>query len=785
MNFIEAAKNSAEAYIQWLEAYNTRYPNFPKGHLEIAAQYYGIGSAPDCYTLRLFHGLKASGLESLRIKINGLIYEHSEIEPILFNEYAKLLTIKLSGIPAEVLNDAEITLVVDLIYLIKRIGDWYNTFGGYICFPPAPNSSDNKLPVLSDVPSAQQQAAVEMALSKPLSYVWGAPGTGKTHFVLARCVLTYVLQNKKILIVAPTNNAVDQMLFGILDVLKEADVPLDCVFRLGFPTEALKSKYPEICVRSSVDAEYSDIKARLKAAKKAIRLRTASNDFFENAGAMLSILQQLKADYERDDLRKKYIQDISVLEISKEEEKANLQLYEKRLENFDRLFGAKLFIFTKILAPQKEFRLRNERADVLFRIEQIKRELKEIDLETASLQERIISVPTAEVTPSELAAWIISIMECDAILKNHLISRTELSPAAIDATYVKLNEVVELTYDRIQQANEDHHEFDKMSDEELYTYILDNEENLKHFSGKTTEDHLKSCLVCAATIDACVSKIHPDGVAFAHVFMDEAGYCSLIRGAILLGYAAPLTLFGDHMQLPPICEIDDEALRRDDNLKYVPLWSQSVLYIESVFTDLPKAICEDYFKGVGPQFSLLEKLELTKTYRFGSSLANVLAGYVYSSNFCGNPDVETNIYFCNAVPREGDKSRQSFSEIEQLKLLAARMKSKDIAILTPYRKQCQLLNKAFPELRKNEQILTVHGSQGREWDTVILSVVDSRQQTPWFTNSLNEVSKGKLVMNTALSRVKKNLILVCDVEYWKLHESQLICKLLSVSKIMQ
>jgi superfamily I DNA and/or RNA helicase len=49
----------------------------------------------------------------------------------------------------------------------------------------------------------------------------------------------------------------------------------------------------------------------------------------------------------------------------------------------------------------------------------------------------------------------------------------------------------------------------------------------------------------------------------------------------------------------------------------------------------------------------------------------------------------------------------------------------DFVILTPYKKQIRLLNNYLPQERNDLKILTVHGSQGREWETVILSVVDT------------------------------------------------------------
>ena len=89
------------------------------------------------------------------------------------------------------------------------------------------------------------------------------------------------------------------------------------------------------------------------------------------------------------------------------------------------------------------------------------------------------------------------------------------------------------------------------------------------------------------------------------------------------------------------------------------------------------------------------------------------------------------------------------------------------------------LGKQLPEARHNQQILTVHGSQGREWHTVILSVVDTYDK--WFTDSKNELSKGLNLINTAVSRAKKRLIIVGDLNYWHRQQGQLLQGLVAVA----
>lgn len=76
------------------------------------------------------------------------------------------------------------------------------------------------------------------------------------------------------------------------------------------------------------------------------------------------------------------------------------------------------------------------------------------------------------------------------------------------------------------------------------------------------------------------------------------------------------------------------------------------------------------------------------------------------------------------------------------------------------------------------QLLTAPYSQGREWDTVILSVVDTQKM--FFTDSKNKFSKGVKIINTAISRAKKELVIICDKNFWQTNNNdQLIGNLVS------
>ena len=63
---------------------------------------------------------------------------------------------------------------------------------------------------------------------------------------------------------------------------------------------------------------------------------------------------------------------------------------------------------------------------------------------------------------------------------------------------------------------------------------------------------MEECLVIACTIDLCLNRLPVSKENyFAHVFLDEAGYSSLIKAVTLTAYGNKVTFLGDNMQLPP------------------------------------------------------------------------------------------------------------------------------------------------------------------------------------------------------------------------------------------
>ena len=258
------------------------------------------------------------------------------------------------------------------------------------------------------------------------------------------------------------------------------------------------------------------------------------------------------------------------------------------------------------------------------------------------------------------------------------------------------------------------------------------------------------------------------------VFVDEAGYCNSIQAASLFALGVPIAMLGDHMQLPPVCE-----LKKEDLLEWIDdggdkrcnfLWDMSALYMDHYFDGSMDALARMYRHFEEPDFPFTAHTMLKRTYRFGPNMAEVLAGHVYGAGM-DSASESLDIVVVDARTEEFPKD----SKGEALRLTNA----DDYVVLAAYRDQVSEIKRIGRTI--GDHVLTIHKSQGREWDTVIISVCDGRaneaaKKELRLTSSRRTVEGaiGLKVINTALSRAKRRLVLVCDTEFWRGQEGELI-----------
>ena len=294
----------------------------------------------------------------------------------------------------------------------------------------------------------------------------------------------------------------------------------------------------------------------------------------------------------------------------------------------------------------------------------------------------------------------------------------------------------------------------------------------------------KNIQLIACTLDCYSAAFRDKKMNVQHIFLDEAGYANMIKAGMLFNHKIPITFLGDHAQLPPVCELNDFSMEKEKEFENMFLWAQTSIYLETLFDLTKEEVRYQYLKNITPSLKRVSQSSLNTSYRFGENLAKVLGYHVYSLDFSsGNRDSVTKIRYIHAPKEEAYKSRESITEVIAIKRLVAALKMRgttNYAILTPYKKQVKLLGLHLPNERNEQRIITVHGSQGREWDTVIVSITDTADK--WFVDSLNLASRGLNLVNTAVSRARKELIIVCDTNYWKRQTGQLIYDLIRIGE---
>ena len=248
-----------------------------------------------------------------------------------------------------------------------------------------------------------------------------------------------------------------------------------------------------------------------------------------------------------------------------------------------------------------------------------------------------------------------------------------------------------------------------------------------------------------------------------------------------------MTFLGDHKQLPPVCAMNSEDFTVPRHQSVI-IWRKSAMFCDAMFK-----LSQDDFQPLclrtdDPPLSTTKQADLTETHRFGQNLADILSRCVYDDkplkSVAKHGDLK--VVVIDAPLRQPPANRhENLSECTAIRQYLEEMQSSEkqgdeaYAILTPYKKQVALLYHTIPTVRRERRAMVIHKSQGREWDTVLLSVVDGPWNPPWFTDSRR--AESLRVLNTAVSRARKSLVIVCNRTFWEQHPEQLITRLIRLA----
>ena len=697
-------------------------------------------------------------LDSIRLRhtVSGIEYGQGQFAVKEYDADTGVLIIKF-GEPPEPFESArsqDVLVMSSLLFLVENVGRWFSTKGADVRWPGLPIHQYDGAPVEAlDTPLPEQADALKVISASPVSYVWGPPGTGKTRLVLSHAVLGLLSDAQvRVGVFAPTNLALEQAMDALLQGAARLGISSESFLRLGAPSSQFAQKYPKVCEIHGIDKRIEEAERQIRNLKEIIACKRGPNAL-HSANSLRKVLEQIS------------------------------QLLRQR----DSILQHKARLRGQIEGLNSELARISTRIRRFFSSEQLLEEvfLSEKRVELSAVEEQLRAVDDQ----IEIRAEDFRSVRCESEPLRAL--QNAFNPRNWANTAGWLQSFVAKTNEWLAQRSSLAAPYEEMSIEQVKMQKQEWEAKLEVLRGGRVEERMERCSVVGMTLDLFIGRFRDSAPRFDHVFLDEAGYAPLIKALALFRFGTPVTLLGDHKQLPPIVEMDDSLLRMANNAP-VRLWASSAIFAELA---LDEALAEDELLDSIGQADRQDRLRLRRTgqgvlrtsMRFGGNLCALLGDLIYRFHFRSGDKDDLGIWFVDAPQRSTPTRRENTEELAAITSLVRSGIGNDFAIITPYKDQVSLLGKEFPQLRRDDRILTIHRSQGREWDTVVVSVADG-SLTPrgaWFTDTAKKVSRGAQVMNTALSRAKKTLVLVCDAHWWRNKQNadrQLIARLLAQAK---
>jgi len=283
--------------------------------------------------------------------------------------------------------------------------------------------------------------------------------------------------------------------------------------------------------------------------------------------------------------------------------------------------------------------------------------------------------------------------------------------------------------------------------------IADDDERVNEFNKWCADDSnirlLENVFPVIISTNISVSRLGTANHTFDLVIMDEAGQCNAATALLPISRAKGLLLVGDTNQLRPVIVLEkniNEKLKEEfkitDDYDYC---THSILDIMKLHDKISKDILLSYH------------------YRCGKKIINFSNKRFYNNKLkLDYLKDEGKLSLIDVKNRNSRLRNENYEEAKAIIDYLKRNNLKDVAIITPFKNQENLLNEMLEENdMKDISCGTIHQVQGAEKDTIIisssLSLKTSKKTFDWIKNNSE-------ITNVAVTRAKKNLIVVSDVE---------------------
>ncbi|MFK7908741.1 MAG: AAA domain-containing protein, partial [Chitinophagales bacterium] len=515
-------------------------------------------------------GKKLFNPDTVSFRCDKVNFTLEQIQIKIYDNKKKAIIVKVSHPDIiKLIESTEVEkwkIIIDLKFLVQRVIDWYKRNGSSLKFYSERNSScldfDDSVCKGDLRPSGEQLEALKTIFTHKLSYIWGAPGTGKTRFVLSYALLNYLKNDRKTLILAPTNTALEQIFRGIIEVTDNAKIDRSLLLRMGYPSKKFATDFGEVCEIQGIEKQLESINREINILRWILKIESPEEiERKKNIEKLEDLKNLIEEEIElriiskhyRDELKKQR-KNIEVCNYSirdiKEERTIILKKKNSILSKFFQIFSSKMN-FEKELESLRNKEQKN------------KNEIEKYQKEKASIDNKSL----------EITVELHDLGECIPDVLNSL--KNKFPDLKCDIIAVQ-KQIDTLRNEQSKQKEEDYKalsfDYEQHSYDELKQMLEKLEKEKNRLTLYSLEVRLENTKIIGATIDTYLYRFMEEPLDVAHIFIDEAGYASIVKVLTVFTSDIPITMLGDHKQLPPVCEISRYDIEKEPSYKNIFVW---------------------------------------------------------------------------------------------------------------------------------------------------------------------------------------------------------------------
>ena len=630
------------------------------------------------------------------------------------------------------------------------------------------------------VPNDSQLKAIERGINaKDIFLVMGPPGTGKTTVILEWVKYFVFKENKRVLISSQNNKAVDNVLARLAD---EKDIE---IIRIGS-----ELKIQNDVVQNMFENKVVQLRKELKVSsdKSLDSINSQIADYekiFENLNRLKGLFRVFEqtVKVEKGLIQEIISSDVNELRELEQQYKETKLYYEKqRIDILD---------YKRIINAYNS-------SDVFGKM-QLKKKYKDAKEKLENASEYSSLLKKMNSIAIQYNSKRAELNEKFEVQKDRLLGKIKQLARNINKERASIIEhITPDEKDYIASISNMHLEIENANDENsinsIVSVIESKLDNLRQYQSCLTQwkegvvDNqnystdsiiLDSVNVVGATCIGVCSQSRFADLDFDITIIDEAGQIQIHNALVPMSVSSKVIMLGDYKQIPP--SVEQELLESCEENGISTEYLKKSLF-EVLYNNIPDT----------------NKIMLDTQYRMPGEIADIISEWFYNGeykSFDGKRNMESIIpelskspfiivdtSDCNNRFEERTDEGGTYNILEAslcsdlIKYVIEKNKCdlEEIGVISAYKAQVgrikQDLKKKIPNMETSEIVATLDSFQGQERDLILYSFTKSSMKKAKNNRIgfLNELRR----LNVAMSRCKKTLVLIGDIEFLSSCEHQ-------------